>query len=59
MSRHTSFLLIKTVFKFAQSFTNAAGTMIAYFICVTFLALAGSLEAREKSEFLSNEEFVF
>jgi len=43
MSRHTYFLLIKTVFKFAQSFTNAAGTMIAYFICVIFLALAGSL----------------
>ncbi len=59
MSRHTSFLLIKTVFKFAQSFTNAAGTMIAYFICVTFLALLVLLGIREKSEFLSNEEFVF
>jgi len=59
MSRHTYFLLIKTVFKFAQSFTNAAGTMIAYFICVIFLALAGSLGDQKKLEFLSNEEFIF
>jgi len=48
MSRHACFLTIKTVFKFAQSFTNASGTMIAYFFCVTFLALAGSFGGQGK-----------